>query len=97
MSQFLQTYFRVLVFLILLGACFTFPVSSMAANGAIVYTYDALGRVLTASYDTGIIVIYAYDSNGNRTQQIVNINTTNLTWTATGTSCATNCWGLALW
>lgn len=47
-----------------------------AANGSVVYTYDALGRVLTASYDTGVIVIYSYDANGNRTQQVINVNTT---------------------
>lgn len=39
---------------------------SKAANGTVVYTYDALGRVLTASYDTGVCIAYTYDANGNR-------------------------------
>ncbi len=68
-----------------------------AANGSVVYTYDALGRITTASYDTGVIVIYAYDANGNRTQQVINVNTATLTWTATATPCTANCWGAGLW
>ena|ERR1700720_623186 len=68
-----------------------------AANGSVAYTYDALGRVSTASYDTGVIVLYTYDANGNRTQQVIDVNTTGLTWTQTGLPCLTNCWGLSLW
>jgi YD repeat-containing protein len=37
-----------------------------AANGSVVYTYDALGRITTASYDTGVCIGYTYDANGNR-------------------------------
>lgn len=37
-----------------------------AANGSVVYTYDALGRLSTASYDTGVCIAYTYDANGNR-------------------------------
>ena len=68
-----------------------------AANGSVVYTYDALGRVTTASYDTGVIVIYTYDANGNRTQQVINVNTSTLIWTATVTPCTANCWGSTVW
>jgi YD repeat-containing protein len=68
-----------------------------AVNGAVTYTYDALGRVITASYDTGVIVIYTYDANGNRTQQVINVNTATLSWTATATPCTSNCWGAGLW
>ncbi len=69
-----------------------------AANGSVVYTYDALGRVLTASYDTKVIVIYTYDANGNRTQQVVNVNSASLSWAATPvTPCTVNCWDAALW
>jgi hypothetical protein len=45
--------------------------ASLAANGSVAYTYDALGRVSTVSYDTGVCVIYSYDANGNRTSQTV--------------------------
>ncbi len=68
-----------------------------AATGGVVYTYDALGRVSSASYDTGIIIIYSYDANGNRTQQIINVNTAGLTWSAGSIPCTSNCWGGALW
>jgi YD repeat-containing protein len=71
--------------------------AACAANGSVSYTYDALGRVSTVSYDTGVIVIYSYDANGNRTQQVINVNTTALTWSATSTPCTSNCWGGGLW
>ena len=84
---------------ILLVLCISFLVagSAFAANGSVVYTYDALGRITTASYDTGVIVIYTYDANGNRLTQVINVNSGNLTWTSTGTPCTSNCWGAALW
>jgi len=70
---------------------------ALAANGSVTYTYDPLGRVASASYDTGVIIIYTYDANGNRLSQVVNVNTTALTWTATTPSCTSNCWGASLW
>jgi streptogramin lyase len=70
--------------------------TTVAANGSVTYTYDALGRVSTASYDTGVIVIYSYDANGNRTQQTINVNTNGLVWNST-TPCTNNCWGAGLW
>jgi YD repeat-containing protein len=68
-----------------------------AANGGVVYTYDALGRVTSASYDTGVIIMYTYDANGNRFSQAINVNTATLTWTATSAPCTSNCWGTGLW
>ena len=68
-----------------------------AANGSVTYTYDALGRITTAAYDTGVIVIYTYDSNGNRLSQTINVNTATLTWTTTAMPCTANCWGQGLW
>jgi YD repeat-containing protein len=80
---------------LLLGSLGATPL--LAANGSVVYSYDALGRVVSASYDTGVIVYYTYDANGNRTQQVINVNTATLTWTATATPCTSNCWGAGLW
>jgi len=71
--------------------------AAFSATGAVVYTYDALGRITTASYDTGVIIIYTYDANGNRQSQVVNVNSGTLTWTSTATPCTTNCWGKGLW
>ncbi len=80
---------------LLLGDAKTNP--AFAANGSVAYTYDALGRVSTATYDTNVIVIYSYDANGNRSQQVINVNTATLTWSATASPCTSNCWGAALW
>jgi YD repeat-containing protein len=46
-----------------------------AANGSVAYSYDALGRITTASYDTGVCVLYTYDPNGNRLSQTINVTT----------------------
>lgn len=58
-----------------------------AANGSMAYTYDALGRVTTASYDTGVCIIYAYDANGNRTSETIKVST----------ATATGVWGCFNW
>ena len=71
--------------------------SAAAANGSATYAYDALGRVASVTYDSGAIVYYTYDANGNRLSQVVNVNTTALIWTATSSPCTVNCWGAALW
>jgi hypothetical protein len=72
-------------------SCAGLPIDrASAANGSVVYTYDALGRLKSASYDTGVIVIYTYDSNGNRLSQTINVNTTAGTWGSFS-------WGSAQW
>jgi len=58
-----------------------------AANGSIAYTYDALGRVTTASYDTGVCIVYSYDANGNRLSETINVTTVG----------ATGVWGCFNW
>jgi uncharacterized protein RhaS with RHS repeats len=58
-----------------------------AANGSVAYTYDALGRVSTASYDTGVCIVYKYDPNGNRLSETITI-------AASGT---TGVWGCFNW
>lgn len=44
-----------------------------AADGATTtaLTYDALGRVVSATYSDGLKITYSYDAAGNRTQQVV--------------------------
>jgi hypothetical protein len=62
------------------------------ANGSVAYTYDALGRVNTVSYDTGVCIIYTYDANGNRTSETVAVS-------GAGATGAWGCfnWGQRLW
>ena len=57
-----------------------------AANGSVAYTYDALGRVVTASYDTGVCIVYTYDPNGNRTSETVSLG-----------AVSTPTWGTGVW
>lgn len=53
----------------------TAPVrSALAQNGSVAYTYDALGRVKTVSYDTGVCIIYVYDPNGNRLSEVIRVS-----------------------
>ena len=71
--------------------------SAYAANGSVAYTYDPLGRVTTASYDTGVCIIYTYDANGNRLSETINVTTAGsigvwgcFNWNASGGAL----WGL---
>jgi hypothetical protein len=50
-----------------------------AANGSVAYTYDPLGRVTTASYDTNVCIIYTYDANGNRLSETIHVTANNTT------------------
>ncbi len=65
----------------------TLPSAVSSQNGSVVYAYDALGRIATASYDTGVCIAYAYDANGNRTSQKILV-------TAAG---STGLWGCFKW
>lgn len=69
------------------GALVWLSIQAYAANGSVAYTYDALGRVTTASYDTGVCIIYTYDANGNRLSEKINV-------AATG---GTGVWGCFNW
>jgi YD repeat-containing protein len=59
----------------------------LAANGSVVYTYDALGRLSTASYDTGVCIAYTYDANGNRLSEKILVTS----------SSSTGVWGCFNW
>ncbi len=61
--------------------------SSLGANGSVSYTYDAVGRMTSATYDSCLYVSYAYDLNGNR------ISETSLVLGSGGTAL----WGCFNW
>ena len=44
-----------------------------AFAGQVTYTYDVLGRLDTVTYDDGTVVQYSYDSAGNRTARVLEI------------------------
>ena len=62
---------------VLLGLAAADP--ALAANGSVAYTYDALGRLVTASYDTGVCIAYTYDANGNRLSEKILVTTAGST------------------
>lgn len=39
-----------------------------SASDPVIYTYDALGRLTSAAYPSGVTINYTYDAAGNRTQ-----------------------------
>jgi YD repeat-containing protein len=41
-----------------------------AYAGTVTYTYDVLGRLITATYSTGVVITYSYDATGNRTSVV---------------------------
>lgn len=60
--------------------------SSTASAQTITYTYDALGRVITATHPGGMKVFYGYDAADNRSQKL--ISATNQSPVATNDSLA---------
>ena len=56
---------------IILGLALLALLAGPAHASGITYTYDALGRVKTATYDNGTQITYAYDGASNRTTQSV--------------------------
>lgn len=75
---------KLLFTLLLLG------MSSAANAEGTTYTYDSLGRVTSVSYSSGMIIVYSYDLNGNRTSTVTNTNTTFGVWNSFN-------WSAALW
>jgi YD repeat-containing protein len=61
---------RVLAGLVLLTV-----LSASPSRAGTTYTYDQLGRVATATYDSGLQIVYSYDQAGNRTQVVTQTGT----------------------
>lgn len=55
----------------LFANCFVAVLVAVPAfAGSVGYTYDALGRIKTATYSNGTVITYTYDAAGNRTSQV---------------------------
>lgn len=39
--------------------------------GSVAYIYDNLGRLVRATYSSGVVIVYVYDAAGNRTSYTV--------------------------
>jgi YD repeat-containing protein len=78
--------------LLAIAVCSPLAGAALGANGSVSYTYDALGRITSASYDTGVCITYKYDANGNRISETILVTVS----TATGTWGCFN-WGGAKW
>lgn len=70
---------------------------ALSQSGRATYTYDALGRIASARYDAGFIIVYTYDANGNRLSQTIDVNSNAMAWTPAVPPCTSNCWGAAAW
>jgi YD repeat-containing protein len=57
---------------------------SVSVSASVMFSYDPVGRLTTALYDSGLCVTYAYDANGNRTAQL-NTNASGPLTTVWGT------------
>jgi uncharacterized protein RhaS with RHS repeats len=65
-------------------------VVTSAAVANVTYTYDSLGRLASAAYDSGVTIYYSYDLGGNRLTQVVQANSTVGVWGSFN-------WGAAKW
>jgi YD repeat-containing protein len=83
----LPELFSRLVIGVLMASVLGLAGPAYAANGSVAYTYDALGRVTTASYDTGVCILYTYDPNGNRLSETIKVSA----------ATATGVWGCFNW
>jgi YD repeat-containing protein len=59
----------------LLGVALPAAFGGAPFAGTTAYTYDVLGRVVSATYANGAVITYTYDPAGNRTQQVINPST----------------------
>lgn len=82
----------------ILGGLFLLLAAAAALASNVTYTYDAQGKLETATYDNGTTVSYSYDANGNR-QSTVSVRDTappaavsGLSATATSTTQINLAW-----
>lgn len=82
-----KSYFYIEIVFVLIGL-----LVPAEANMDVSYTYDAIGRVMTAAYDNGLCVAYSYDAAGNRVSQ-----TAALGGAPSALAWGSSTWGCNLW
>lgn len=87
-SRFLPRYIRRMFLVVCAFAATLFTAAPVVAS--VTYTYDNLGRLATAAYDSGVTITYAYDINGNRMVQAITTNGSAGVW-------GTLVWGSGTW
>lgn len=60
-----------LAIIVCLLAFFATALPAHAASASATYGYDALGRLVTVTYNNGTVITYTYDTAGNRIKQTV--------------------------
>ena len=65
-----QFSIRPLRAMLMLAGALIAQTAGTAHAGSVVYTYDSLGRLSTATYGS-VVVKYNYDAAGNRTSVVV--------------------------
>lgn len=73
------------------GAAILLSSTSYAASTTTAYTYDEVGRLVTALYGDGVCVIYDYDAAGNVEERRVQ------TGSLTGAQWGSVPWGCFRW
>jgi YD repeat-containing protein len=82
-TRFARSRARALVIASILAGLFAVA----SADASVIYTYDRVGRLVSALYDNNTCIVYAYDTNGNRTSQTI----------TAGGSPSTPTWGVGVY
>lgn len=69
---------RLIALALLIGA--SLSGHAQAATGDVTYTYDAQGRVISATYGNGSVFIYTYDPAGNRLSVVTGTGGAAVNW-----------------
>jgi YD repeat-containing protein len=73
---------------LLLGCLFALVVPCISVAETINYTYDSLNRIVREERSNGAVIVYAYDSAGNRTSKVVSGSPVTTTIPTTTTTIA---------
>lgn len=83
-----KTSVRLATAILLIAVLGMWPIkTSIGADASVSYRYDAMGRLVAASYNSGLCVVYTYDANSNRLSET----------TGAPSMTGTGMWGCFAW